>query len=109
MAFNHKRFEVGAGIVEGSGVTGTSGAHDHEVASVHSGDYLDSEQQISLQACRWSAGRTRPATQCRRARRPSLHRNYGDFFVLAACLIEVPTPRRASSWGIILRAPRASR
>src|SRR5260370_25000380 len=43
MAFNHERLEVGAGIVEGGGVTGTSGAHDHDIAYVHSGDYLDSE------------------------------------------------------------------
>src|ERR1700681_4320289 len=62
MAFNHERLEVGAGVVEGGGVTGTSGAHDHDIAYIHSGDYLDSERQISLQACRWSAGRPRPAT-----------------------------------------------
>src|SRR6202795_308660 len=62
MAFDHERFEVGAGVVEGGGVTGTSGAHDHDIAYIHSGDYLDSERQISLQACRWSAGRPRPAT-----------------------------------------------
>src|SRR5258708_21611675 len=62
MAFDHKRFEVGAGVVEGGRVTGTSGAHDHDIAYIHSGDYLDSERQISLQACRWSAGRSRPAT-----------------------------------------------
>src|SRR5258708_37151201 len=62
MTFDHERLEVGAGIVEGGGVTSTSGAHDHDVAYIHSGDYLDSEQQISLQACRWSAGRLRQAT-----------------------------------------------
>src|ERR1700730_6497794 len=62
MAFNHERLEVGAGVVEGGGVTGTSGAHDHDIAYIHSGDYLDSERQISLQACRWSVGLPRPAT-----------------------------------------------
>src|SRR5258708_37469609 len=62
MTFDHERLEVGACIVEGGGVTSTSGAHDHDVAYIHSGDYLDSEQQISLQACRWTAGRLRPAT-----------------------------------------------
>src|SRR6266404_73690 len=62
MAFDHERLEVGAGVVEGGGVTGTSGAHDHDIAYIHSGDYLDSQRQISLQACRWSAGRPRPAT-----------------------------------------------
>src|SRR5258708_6769950 len=62
MTFDHERLEVGACIVEGGGVTSTSGAHDHDVAYIHSGDYLDSEQQISLQACRWSAGRLRAAT-----------------------------------------------
>src|SRR5258708_7038020 len=62
MAFDHERLEVGAGVVEGGGVTGTSGAHDHDIAYIHSGDYLDSERQISLQACRWSTGRSRPAT-----------------------------------------------
>src|SRR5713226_9192554 len=62
MAFNHERLEVGAGVVEGGGVTGTSGAHDHDIAYIHSGDYLDSQRQISLQACRWSVGRPSPAT-----------------------------------------------
>src|SRR3984893_6341414 len=62
MAFNHERLEVGAGVVEGGGVNGTSGAHDHDIAYIHSGDYLDSERQISLQACRWSVGLPRPAT-----------------------------------------------
>src|SRR5216684_1031538 len=62
MAFDHEWLEVGAGVVEGGGVTGTSGAHDHDIAYIHSGDYLDSERQISLQACRWSVGRPRPAT-----------------------------------------------
>src|ERR1700694_5916178 len=36
MAFDHQRLEVGAGVVEGGGVTSTSGAHDHDVAYVHS-------------------------------------------------------------------------
>src|ERR1700686_5563004 len=62
MALDHERLEGGAGIVGGGGVTGTSGAHDDDIAYIHSGDYLDSERQISLQACRWSAGRPRPAT-----------------------------------------------
>src|SRR6202790_1419402 len=62
MAFDHERLEVGAGVVEGGGVAGTSGAHDHDIAYIHSGDYLDSERQISLQACRWSVGLSRPAT-----------------------------------------------
>src|SRR6266481_901106 len=97
MAFDHERLEVGAGVVEGGGVTGTSGAHDHDIAYIHSGDYLDSERQISLQACRWSAGRPRPATPRPTGRRPSLHRHYGDFFVPTVCFVAVPTPRRASS------------
>src|ERR1700680_4198855 len=62
MAFDHERLEVGAGVVEGGGVTGTSGAHDNDIAYIPSGDYLYSERQISFQACRWSAGRPRPAT-----------------------------------------------
>ena len=37
MAFDHERLEVGAGVVEGGGVTGTSGAYDHDIAYVHSG------------------------------------------------------------------------
>src|SRR3989442_135594 len=109
MAFNHERLEVGAGVVEGGGVTGTSGAHDHDIAYIHSDDYLDSEQQISLQACQWSAGRPYTATPVPTGETQFLHRNYGDFFVPAACFVAVPTPRRASSSGIIFRAPRASR
>src|SRR4030081_423394 len=62
MAFDHKRFEVGTGVVEGGGVACASGAYDHDVAYIHSGDYLDSDRQIALQACRCSAGRPRPAT-----------------------------------------------
>src|SRR5258708_24509427 len=62
MTFDHERLEVGACIIDGGGVTSTSGAYDHDVAYIHSGDYLDSERQISLQACRWSAGRLRPTT-----------------------------------------------
>src|SRR5260370_33003681 len=61
MAFDHERLEVGAGVVEGGGVTGTSGAHDHDIADIRSGDYLDSERHSSLQACRVSSGLPRPA------------------------------------------------
>src|SRR6267378_7777292 len=109
MAFDHERLEVGASVVEGGGVTGTSGAHDHDIAYIHSGDYLDSERQISLQACRWSVERPRPATPMPTGETPVSPPDYGDFFVPTACFVAVPTPRRASSWGIILRAPRASR
>ena len=35
MAFDHQRLEVGAGGVEGGGVAGASGAHDHNIAYVH--------------------------------------------------------------------------
>jgi phosphoheptose isomerase len=38
MAFDHERLEVGAGAVEGGGVTGASGAHDYDIAYVHSRD-----------------------------------------------------------------------
>src|SRR5258708_6986598 len=62
MAFDHKRFEVCAGVVEGGRVTGTSGAHDHDIAYIHSVVSLDSDRQIPLQACGWSAGRSRRAT-----------------------------------------------
>ena len=37
MAFDHERLEVRAGAVEGGGVTGASGAQDHNIAYVHSG------------------------------------------------------------------------
>jgi len=36
MAFDHERLEVGAGAVEGGGVTGAPRAYDHNIAYIHS-------------------------------------------------------------------------
>src|SRR4029077_6710955 len=99
MAFNHERFEVGAGVVEGGGVTGTSGAYDHDIAYIHSGDYLDSEQQISFQACRWSAARPRPATPSADGRDAVSPPELRGFFCAHSLLGQIPHAQRSQFLG----------
>ena len=77
MAFDHERLEVGAGGVEGGGVTRASGAHNHNVTYVHISKtvLVDRFRKIHFASDR-KAGT-----------------NYGFFLPTASALVEARAPR----------------